>query len=254
MKSSVSEVTPDKAAKFVLPVVAAIADCLPDHPQALMRARAFAEPLLSCETLDTGENTLAHADAVANILKAIGGSEAMQAACYLVYTCEHLNKPQEVITKAFGANFAALAIETTKLVRVQTQARKAKAAKAAKATTAIDTPAAQQAAACFVEEPTLEIRGIREGVITRDEIRYGVAYARAQVSQAAITLSDITVTFPRTGQAEASLTARLRATAAGETADWIQEFNVGLTHAAEDRTWHIHRVATVDAVQWPGID
>lgn len=118
----------------------------------------------------------------------------------------------------------------------------------------LEAVAAQQAAACFVEEPTLEIRGIREGVITRDEIRYGVAYARAQVSQAAITLSDITVTFPRTGQAEASLTARLRATAAGETADWIQEFNVGLTHAAENRTWHIHRVATVDAVQWPGID
>jgi GTP pyrophosphokinase len=60
---------------------------------------------------------------VAHILKNIGGSEAMQAACYLVYACDHLNKPQEVITKAFGASFANLALETTKLVRVQRMAR-----------------------------------------------------------------------------------------------------------------------------------
>lgn len=90
---------------------------------ALARARAFAEPLLVGEQLDTGENILAHADAVARILKSIGGSEAMQAACYLVYACEHLNKPHEVIAKAFGDNFANLALETTKLVRVQRMAR-----------------------------------------------------------------------------------------------------------------------------------
>jgi len=151
MKSSVLEVAPVKVAKPVLPVVAAIAQTLPEHPQSLARARAFAEPLLSTETLDTGENTLAHADAVALILKGIGGSEAMQAASYLVYTCDHLNKPQEVIAKAFGDNFAALAMETTKLVRVQRQARQAKAAKAAKTTAATDTPAAQQAAAVQTE-------------------------------------------------------------------------------------------------------
>ena len=93
------------------------------QPQALLRARAFAEPLIAAELLDTGENTLAHADAVAAILKTIGGSEAMQAASYLVYACDHLNKPQDVIAKAFGDNFAALAMETTKLVRVQRQTR-----------------------------------------------------------------------------------------------------------------------------------
>ncbi len=108
-------------------IVTATADSLPDQPQALARARAFAEPLIASETLDTGENILAHADAVASILRAIGGSEAMQAATYLVHACEHLNKPQEVIAKAFGANFAALAIETTKLVNVQKQARAANA-------------------------------------------------------------------------------------------------------------------------------
>ena len=93
----------------------------------LQRTRAFAEPLIAHETLDTGENTLAHADAVAAILQGIGGSEAMQAASYLVYACEHLNKPQEVIEKAFGESYATLAMETTKLVRVQRLSRAAAA-------------------------------------------------------------------------------------------------------------------------------
>ncbi len=104
-------------------IVAATAASLPPQPQALLRARAFAEPLLASEQLDTGENVLAHADAVAEILRQIGGSEAMQAASYLVYACEHLNRPQEVIAKAFGETFAALAVETTKLVQLQRQAR-----------------------------------------------------------------------------------------------------------------------------------
>ena len=65
-------------------IVRATADSLPDQPQALARARAFAEPLIGAQVLDTGENILAHADAVAAILKAIGGSDAMQAASYLV--------------------------------------------------------------------------------------------------------------------------------------------------------------------------
>jgi len=133
------------ADKPVLPVVAATTHSLPDQPQALARARAFAEPLLSSETLDTGENILAHADAVAAILRSIGGSQAMQAASYLVYACDHLNKPQEIIAKAFGDNFAALAIETTKLVRVQRQAR------LARPKTLADTPAAQQAVALQTE-------------------------------------------------------------------------------------------------------
>lgn len=119
-------------------IVTATADSLPDQPHALARARAFAEPLIATETHDTGENILAHADAVASILKTIGGSEAMQAATYLVYACQHLTKPQEVITKAFGANYAALAMETTKLVQVQRQARTANAK-----AQLLDDPAAQ---------------------------------------------------------------------------------------------------------------
>ena len=125
------------------PLAQATAYSLPEQAQALPRARAFAEPLLSGEALDTGENTLAHADAVAAILKLIGGSEAMQAASYLVYACEHLNRPQEVIAKAFGDNFATLALETTRLVRLQRQARQAQAAGARAAA----IPMAQTAAA-----------------------------------------------------------------------------------------------------------
>jgi GTP pyrophosphokinase len=106
-------------------LIAATEHALPQQAHALARARAFAEPFIAPETLDTGENTLAHADAVAAILKQLGGSEAMQAASYLVYACPHLNKPQEVIAKAFGDSYAALAIETTKLVRIQAQARDA---------------------------------------------------------------------------------------------------------------------------------
>ncbi|MDO8248088.1 MAG: bifunctional (p)ppGpp synthetase/guanosine-3',5'-bis(diphosphate) 3'-pyrophosphohydrolase, partial [Rhodoferax sp.] len=125
-------------------LIAATAQTLPEQDHALARARAFAEPLLARECLDTGENILAHADAVAAILKAIGGSEAMQAASYLVYACDHLHKPQEVIAKAFGDNFAELAMETTKLVRVQRQARQTQVANA-RASNAI--PMAQTAAA-----------------------------------------------------------------------------------------------------------
>jgi GTP pyrophosphokinase len=113
------------AASSAASIFAATAESLPDQPQALQRARAFAEPLIGTESLDTGENTLAHADAVVAILQSIGGSQAMQAAIYLVHACQHLNKPLEVITKAFGANFATLALETTKLVNVQRQARTA---------------------------------------------------------------------------------------------------------------------------------
>ena len=127
MRSYVAKASsaPGQAGSSAASIFAATAESLPDQPQALQRARAFAEPLIGTESLDTGENTLAHADAVVAILKSIGGSEAMQAAIYLVHACQHLNKPLEVITKAFGANFATLALETTKLVSVQRQTRTA---------------------------------------------------------------------------------------------------------------------------------
>ncbi|WP_416820087.1 RelA/SpoT family protein [Delftia tsuruhatensis] len=108
----------------VLPhLITATSQTLPEQVNALARARSFAEPLIATETMESGENTMAHADAVAAILKTIGGSETMQAAIYLVHASVHLNRPQEVIAKAFGENFATLAVETNKLMRVQEQAR-----------------------------------------------------------------------------------------------------------------------------------
>jgi GTP pyrophosphokinase len=104
-------------------LLAATSVAAPDQHNALARARAFAEPLIATEQLDTGENTLAHADAVAAILRTIGSSPDMQAGAYLVYACEHLTRPQDAISKAFGDHFAALALETNKLVKVQRQAR-----------------------------------------------------------------------------------------------------------------------------------
>ena len=107
----------------VLAVVAATAHALPEQADTVVRARNFARPLISDEVLQTGENALAHTDAVSAMLKSIGSSEAMQAAIYLVHACIHLNKPAEVIGKAFGPEFAALAVETTKLMRVQQHAQ-----------------------------------------------------------------------------------------------------------------------------------
>jgi GTP pyrophosphokinase len=130
---------PDGTAAIEAPagLIEATQQGLPEQADALARARAFAHPFIAGEMLETGENTLAHADAVAGILKAMGSSEAMQAASYLVYACEHLNKPQEIIAKAFGESYAALAVETTKLVKVQRQTRETQGS------TRLDDPAVQ---------------------------------------------------------------------------------------------------------------
>jgi GTP pyrophosphokinase len=91
----------------------------------LDRARSFAQALIDNEQLDTGENVWSHAQAVAVILAEIGGSEEMQAASYLAYTCPHLNKPEEVIAKTFGSNLAHLAMQTNQLVHLQRLSRAA---------------------------------------------------------------------------------------------------------------------------------
>ena len=110
---------------------APIVQLVDEHPDAvveaaqLVRARAFAEPLLSGQLLDTGEEALAHADAVATILQGIGAAPSMRAAAYLVYAGDYLNKPEEVVAKAFGASHASLVTNTRKLVQLQRAAREA---------------------------------------------------------------------------------------------------------------------------------
>jgi len=91
----------------------------------ISRARSFAEPLLAGRLLDTGEEALPHADGVAAILQAIGAAPAMRAAAYLVYAGDFLQRPEEVVAKAFGESYATLVSYTRKLVQIQRAARAA---------------------------------------------------------------------------------------------------------------------------------
>ena len=96
---------------------------------ALGRARAFAEPLLVGRKLDSGEEAWSHAEGVANILADLGATPAMQAAAYLVYAGDGLQRPIEVVTKAFGPSYASLVDLTRKLVKIQRNAREAQIGK-----------------------------------------------------------------------------------------------------------------------------
>jgi GTP pyrophosphokinase len=89
------------------------------------RARAFAEPLLASQLLDTGEDALQHADGTAAALRAIGGGPSLCAAAYLVYAGDYLQRPEEVVLKAFGESYASLVTLTRKLVQIQRAARAA---------------------------------------------------------------------------------------------------------------------------------
>jgi GTP pyrophosphokinase len=91
----------------------------------LIRARAFAEPLLAGQVLDTGEGALAHADGVASILQDMGAAPSMGAAAYLVYAGDFLSKPEELVSKAFGPAYASLVVHTRRLVQIQVAARRA---------------------------------------------------------------------------------------------------------------------------------
>ena len=110
---------------------ATIVQVLDDAVQAPLeatpeRARAFAEPLLTGRKLDSGEDSLAHADAVAAILRSIGAAPSMCAAAWLVHAADHLAKPEEAVRRAFGESFASLVSSTRKLVQIQRAAREAR--------------------------------------------------------------------------------------------------------------------------------
>jgi GTP pyrophosphokinase len=94
-------------------------------PSPIVRARAFAEPLLAGREMDTGEEALAHADGVAAILERIGAAPSMCAAAYLIYAADFLQRPEEVVAQAFGESYASLVTHTRKLVQIQRAAREA---------------------------------------------------------------------------------------------------------------------------------
>ncbi|MFG6415181.1 RelA/SpoT family protein [Roseateles sp. DC23W] len=107
--------------------IVALLDAGAAHSNAeIARARAFAEPLLTGQSLDSGEGALAHADGVAGILAGIGAAPELQAAAYLVYAADFLSKPEELVAKAFGDSYASLVMHTRKLVQLQRAARGAR--------------------------------------------------------------------------------------------------------------------------------
>ncbi len=119
---TVSPQVPDFVAIVSSPGVTASLESQ-EEPDVLAKARIFAERLLEFESLDSGENSLAHADAVASIVKQIGGSQSLQAAGYLVYASAYLSKPAEMIGKVFGESMTTLAVEATELLRLERQTR-----------------------------------------------------------------------------------------------------------------------------------
>jgi GTP pyrophosphokinase len=133
MKTGSPVATPGtEAAETTTPVPEAAAivrlagrDGAVDGDVALRRARAFAEPLLEGRLLDSGEEALAHADGTAAVLEAVGAAPAMRAAAYLVYAGDFLQRPEEVVAKAFGESYASLVGLTRKLVQIQRAARDA---------------------------------------------------------------------------------------------------------------------------------
>jgi GTP pyrophosphokinase len=123
MKSTLADAPQGAAAPIVALATSAVDAGSEPGLAALVRARAFAEPLLAEHRLETGEDALAHADGVARILASIGAAPAMQAAAYLVYAGDWLQRPEEVVSKAFGPSYASLVGHTRKLVQIQRAAR-----------------------------------------------------------------------------------------------------------------------------------
>ena len=120
-----SSSSPPAGVQILMPPVLQATSAASSSADVLPRARALAQPLIDGEMLDTGESVWQHAQASAAILADIGGSEDMQAATFLVYACPHLNKPEEVLTKAFGTELAQLAMQTNQLVHLQRMSRAA---------------------------------------------------------------------------------------------------------------------------------
>ena len=94
-----------------------------DLHNVCVKARQFAEPLLSGMKQTGGEPTLVHADGVVSLLAAIGATNEMQAAVYLAYCAAILNQPGETLTASFGEGLTSLAISANKLFQLQLAAR-----------------------------------------------------------------------------------------------------------------------------------
>jgi len=120
-----SEQATQVAPPTATPIVAATGDDLGSGEQTLERARAFAQPLLVGRALDTGEEVWAHAQGVVQVLDQLGAAPSLKAAAYLLYCGDVLQRPEEVLTTAFGESYAGLVTLARKLVQVQRATRDA---------------------------------------------------------------------------------------------------------------------------------
>ena len=116
---------PEGAAAIVHLASGEAAQSVASSAETIGRARAFAEPLLTEQVLDTGEPAMGHADGVAQVLGEMGAAPTLCAAAYLVYAGDYLQRPEEVVRKAFGESYASLVTLTRKLVQIQRAARAA---------------------------------------------------------------------------------------------------------------------------------
>ncbi len=98
----------------------------PAEVDVLARARGFAEPLLHGHPLQSGEDTLVHADAVAEILQRMGASPALRATVYLSHAADYLSRPEEAIGRAFGPSSGSLVGHTRKLAQILRSAQDAR--------------------------------------------------------------------------------------------------------------------------------
>lgn len=71
-------------------------------------ARSSVEPLYYGRTLSTGESVMAHADGVANILRAIRNDPELISAAYLFSVPTLVQKPDEWIERALGRMWQGL--------------------------------------------------------------------------------------------------------------------------------------------------
>ena len=121
-----AEAAPPQGAAAIVHLASAAADeTAAGTVDSIARARAFAEPLLSGQQLDTGEPAMGHADGVAQVLQGMGAAPALCAAAYLVYAGDYLQRPEDMVRKAFGESYASLVTLTRKLVQIQRAARAA---------------------------------------------------------------------------------------------------------------------------------
>ena len=86
-------------------------------------ARSSVEPLYDGRTLSTGESIMAHADGVADILRAIRNDPELISAAYLFSVPTLVQKPDEWIEKSFGQTVAGLVRELGKMNDLSKRAR-----------------------------------------------------------------------------------------------------------------------------------